>query len=78
MYDDNRYVAQMEKEFSRSNEKASRVLYTLNIGDANWGNVLKYVSHNKNQGLNKLAETLGRKYKITKTILSELDKVIKS
>ena len=78
MYDDNRYVAQMEKEFSSSNEKASRILYTLNIGDDNWSNVLKYVAHNKNQGLEKLAETLGKKYKITKTIWDELDKVIKS
>jgi len=78
MYDDNRYVAQMEKEFSSSNEKASRVLYTLNVGDDNWSNVLKYVAHNKNQGLEKLAQTLGKKYKITKTIWNELDKVIKS
>jgi hypothetical protein len=78
MYDDNRYVSQMAKEFSSSNEKASRVLYTLNIGDDNWSNVLKYVAHNKNQGLEKLAQTLGKKYNITKTIWNELDKVIKS
>ncbi len=77
MYDDNRYVAQMEKEYAPKNQKASRILYTLNIGDNNWANVLKYVVLNKKQGLEKLAETLGQKYKITKTILNELEKEIK-
>ena len=78
LWDDNRYVAQMEKEFAQDNKDSNKVLYTLNVGDDNWVNVLKYVSVNKKQGLNKLAETLGKKYKITKTILTELDKVIKS
>ena len=78
LWDDNRYVAQMQKEFAQDNKQTNKVLYTLNIGDDNWVNVLKYVSVNKKQGLEKLAESHGKKYRITKTILTELDKVIKS
>ena len=75
LWDDNKYVNQMEKEFSKAN--TAKELFTLTVGDDNWVNVLKYVTVNKKQGLEKLAQTLGKKYKITKPILSELDKVLK-
>jgi len=77
LWDDNRYVAQMEKEFSKSNGQATKTKFTLNVGDENWANVLKYVKVNKKQGIEKLAATLGRKYTITKAILTELNKVLK-
>jgi len=51
---------------------------TLKVGDDNWGNVLKYVTVNKKMGLEKLSENLKKKYKLTATVLKELDKVIKS
>jgi|15BtaG_2_1085339.scaffolds.fasta_scaffold28703_2 hypothetical protein len=77
LWDDNRYVAQMEKEFSKDNQASNKVLYTLNIGDDNWDNVVKYVSVNKKHGIEKLALTLGKKYKITPSLKAELLKYIK-
>tara|TARA_R110002020_G_scaffold68061_6_gene178333 strand:- start:601 stop:1236 length:636 start_codon:yes stop_codon:yes gene_type:complete len=77
LWDDNRYVAQVQKEFSEAEKKSTRILYTLNIGDDNWAKVLKYVSVNKALGIEGLVKNLSKKYKITKSIMSELDKVIK-
>ena len=77
LWDDNRYVAQMEKEFSKDNQASNKVLYTLNIGDDNWDNVVKYVSVNKKHGIEKLSLTLGKKYKITPSLKAELLKYIK-
>ena len=49
---------------------------TLNIGDDNWGKVLKYVAANKNKGLKAIVETLESKYSITANIKKELKKLI--
>lgn len=51
--------------------------YTLDIGDANWDKVLKYVSANKNLGLEKVLVQLKKKYDIKTPIKKELSKLIK-
>tara|TARA_R110000824_G_scaffold21748_14_gene80831 strand:+ start:6535 stop:7164 length:630 start_codon:yes stop_codon:yes gene_type:complete len=79
LYDDNRYVVEMQKEFAPpTNGQVAKKTgpYTLKVGDKNWGNVLKYVTVNKTQGVDKLADTLQKKYKITAAVLKELTKVV--
>ncbi len=49
---------------------------TLNVGDDNWGKVLKYVAANKSKGLKEIVETLESKYSITANIKKELKKLI--
>lgn len=51
--------------------------YTLDIGDANWEKVLKYVSANKNLGLEKVLIQLKKKYDIKTPIKKELSKLMK-
>ncbi len=51
--------------------------YTLDIGDANWDKVLKYVSANKNLGLEKVLIQLKKKYDIKNPIKKELSKLMK-
>ena len=48
----------------------------LNLGDENWDKVLKYVSANKELGLEKLVENLQKKYKVRATLQKEIKKVI--
>ena len=51
--------------------------FELNIGDENWGKVLKYVSDNKELGLPKLVKNLEVKYKIKANVKKELSKNLK-
>lgn len=51
--------------------------YTLDIGDANWEKVLKYVAANKNLGLEKVLIQLKKKYDIKTPIKKELSKLMK-
>jgi hypothetical protein len=48
----------------------------LNIGDANWEKVLKYVAANKQLGLEKIVENLEKKYKIKATVKTQLKKTL--
>ena len=48
----------------------------LNIGDANWEKVLKYVAANKHLGLEKIVENLEKKYKIKATVKTQLKKAL--
>lgn len=48
----------------------------LNIGDANWEKVLKYVAANKQLGLEKIVENLEKKYKIKATVKTQLKKAL--
>ena len=50
---------------------------TLDIGDANWSKVLKYVSENKELGLPKIVKNLETKYNIKAIVKKELSKSIK-
>ena len=49
----------------------------LNIGDENFGKVLKYVADNKDLGLPKIVKNLEVKYKIKAIVKKELSKYIK-
>ena len=50
--------------------------YILDIGDDNWSKVLLYVAKNKELGLEKIVNQLGRKYKLTTKVKKELNNVI--
>ena len=60
--------------------KAEKVktLITLDIGDTNWVKVLKYVSSNKDLGLEKIASNLSTKYNMKAVVKKELAKAIKN
>tara|TARA_R100000700_G_C3154661_1_gene132266 strand:+ start:460 stop:1056 length:597 start_codon:yes stop_codon:yes gene_type:complete len=49
----------------------------LNIGDANWEKVLKYISANKQLGLTKIVKALETKYKVKALVKKEIAKHIK-
>ena len=53
-------------------------LVELKKGDANWDNVIKYVTANKGLGLEKIGQQLNRKYKMTPTIKKEIANLINS
>ena len=59
--------------------KAEKVktLITLDIGDTNWVKVLKYVSSNKDLGLEKIASNLSTKYNMKAVVKKEIAKAIK-
>jgi len=48
----------------------------LDIGDDNWGNVLKWVAANKDKGLPTIVKTLQQKYTIPTKIKEELKNLI--
>ena len=48
----------------------------LNIGDANWSKVMKYIVDNKELGLPKIVKNLEVKYKIKASVKKELSKHI--
>jgi hypothetical protein len=48
----------------------------LNIGDANWPKVMKYIVDNKELGLPKIVKNLEVKYKIKASVKKELSKHI--
>ena len=50
---------------------------TLDIGDENWGKVLKYIASNKELGLPKIVKNLETKYNIKSVVKKELSKQIK-
>ena len=50
---------------------------TLDIGDNNWGKVLKYIATNKELGLPKIVKNLETKYNIKAVVKKELSKQIK-
>jgi hypothetical protein len=45
---------------------------TLNIGDSNWANVVKYVGNNKQLDLNTIVKNLQVKYTISTAVKKEL------
>lgn len=53
-------------------------LIELKKGDANWGNVIKYITANKGLGLEKIGQQLNRKYKMTPTVKKEIANLITS
>jgi hypothetical protein len=57
--------------------KAEPKGFNLELGDANWEKVLKYVVANKEKGLEVILKQLGTKYKITPAIKKEIQKQLK-
>lgn len=51
--------------------------HTLEIPSENWTRVLSYIASNKEMGLDKIVENLGKKYKVTTKIKNEIKKQIK-
>lgn len=49
----------------------------LNIGDSNWGNVVKYVGNNKQLDLNTIVKNLQVKYTISTAVKKELATYVK-
>jgi len=61
------------------NQKPSQPTQTkvsLDIGDDNWGNVLKWVAANKDKGLPTIVKTLQQKYTIPTNTKEELKNLI--
>lgn len=57
--------------------KVSPKGFVLEIGDANWEKVLKYIVANKDKGLEVILKQLGTKYKITPAVKKEIQKAAK-
>ena len=57
--------------------KAEPKGFNLELGDANWEKVLKYVVANKEKGLEVILKQLGTKYKLTPAIKKEIQKAAK-
>lgn len=53
---------------------ATTTKVALNVSDANWDNVVKYVTANKNVGLASLVKNLEVKYTMTTAVKKELSK----
>lgn len=57
-----------------SKPTATATKVALNVSDANWDNVVKYVTANKNVGLASLVKNLEVKYTMTTAVKKELSK----
>jgi hypothetical protein len=57
-----------------SKPTATTTKVALNVSDANWDNVVKYVTANKNVGLASLVKNLEVKYTMTTAVKKELSK----
>ena len=53
-------------------EPKEEVTYSLKVGDENWDKVLNYISKKRGDGLEKIVQTLGTKYKITASVKKEI------
>lgn len=56
--------------------KEEPVLEDLKKGTENWNNVIKYVSANKELGMDKIGQQLNRKYKISPALKKEIANVL--
>lgn len=63
-----------EDYLSTPAEEEKPKLITLAIGDSNWAKVIKYVTTNKKQGIEKLLSELGKKYTIEPFVATEIEK----
>tara|TARA_R110000803_G_scaffold56959_3_gene114674 strand:+ start:12060 stop:12710 length:651 start_codon:yes stop_codon:yes gene_type:complete len=63
---------------SISKVKKTNELITLKRDDANWGNIMGYVSENKDQGLKKLTDMVARKYIVTTLVKTEISNLLKT
>ena len=71
---ENAIVNQAKPSPKKSTVKTQQKKIVLNIGDANWTNVLNYIAKNKALGLAKIIPQLETKYSIKATVKRELAK----
>mgnify|MGYP003113333553 CR=1 FL=1 len=58
MWDDNRYVSQMKKEFSEPTSEKKEGKWELKVKDEKWDVVLKWIANHKEKGLANLITEL--------------------
>ena len=72
----NEVVALAEEKAKAEKERKTAALLTLKKGDKNWDNIINYVTANKSQGVDKLTEMVGKKYKVTATVIREITEIV--
>ena len=72
----NEVVALAEEKAKAEKERKAAALLTLKKGDKNWDNIINYVKANKSQGVDKLTEMVGKKYKVTATVIREITEIV--
>ncbi len=72
----NEVVALAEEKAKAEKERKAAALLTLKKGDKNWDNIINYVKANKSQGVDKLITMVGKKYKITATVIREITEIV--
>ena len=69
-------VALAEEKAKAEQERKTAALLPLKKGDKNWDNIINYVTANKSQGVDKLTEMVGKKYKVTATVIREITEIV--
>ena len=72
----NEVVALAEEKAKAEKERKTAALLTLKKGDKNWDNIINYVTANKSQGVDKLTEMVGKKYKVTATVIRAITEIV--
>lgn len=72
----NEVVALAEEKAKAEKERKAAALLTLKKGDKNWDNIINYVKANKSQGVDKLTTMVGKKYKVTATVIREITEIV--
>jgi hypothetical protein len=75
--EDTAQVVKAPQPVSKTPTPKTMTKMTLDIGDANWSKVLKYVAENKQLGLPKIVKNLETKYNIKAIVKKELSKSVK-
>ncbi|QDP66284.1 MAG: hypothetical protein Unbinned6224contig1000_5 [Prokaryotic dsDNA virus sp.] len=75
--EDTAQVVKAPQAVSKTPSAKTMTKMTLDIGDANWSKVLKYVAENKELGLPKIVKNLETKYNIKAIVKKELSKSVK-
>ena len=72
----NEVVALAEEKAKAEKERKAAALLTLKKGDKNWDNIINYVTANKSQGVDKLTDMVGKKYKVTATVIRAITEIV--
>lgn len=72
----NEVVALAEEKAKAEKERKTAALLTLKKGDKNWDNIINYVTANKSQGVDKLTDMVGKKYKVTATVIRAITEIV--
>lgn len=69
-------VSLAEEKAKAEKERKAAALLTLKKGDKNWDNIINYVTANKSQGVDKLTDMVGKKYKVTATVIKAITEIV--